>query len=195
MAPMYAVVSRDGLSIFADGLAFDPDKGFLVAASFLGYPTSIKAIWAAFSSKLWVDVRLPSGSSRALLRDDNADYFQVASPRMPESGTQHVVLLHKQATKLAVVGEDFYVFTVPHIVDIEAQAERQFGARFGELTTIPVEPPWTSHLWKQGRKQRLITASSDSWAVSFGFTLWRIAVEREPWFKLIEKGLATGALQ
>ena len=197
MSKQHAVVTRDGISVFADGLAFDPAKGFLVAASFLGYPTSIKAIWAAFMGKLWVEAHMPSGGTRALSKDENATYLQVGSPRMPESGTQHVVLIHKQATQLAVVGEDFYILTIPHETQIEAQAEtlREFGARFGELTTIPVEPLWIPFLWKQGRKQRLIAASSDSWAFSFGFDLWRVEVERDPWFKMVEKGLKSGALQ
>ena len=194
-----AVASHDGMSIFADGLAFDPDKGFLVAASFLGYAMSIKAIWAALMSKQGgIEARMPNDDgTRTLWREDGATYLQVVSPKMPESGTQHVVLVHKRATQLAAAGEDFYVLSPPHVIEIQAQAEtlREFGARFGEITTIPVEPHWIPYLWKQGIRQRLIEESAKSWIPSLGFALWRVKAERDPWLTLIEKGIRSGVLQ
>ena len=191
-----ATVYRDGVSVFADGLAFDPVNGALVAASLLGYPDTIKAIWAAFMSNLWIEVRMPNGDQRGLMRSKEETYLQVPSPRMPESRAQHFVLIQQQATKFAAVGTNFYLLTKPREIHIEAEAQQQFVQRFNHLMTVPVELAWFPYLWKQGLKKRFIhEASSLTWTRSFGFVTWRVDANRDPWLEMIEQGIRKGEIQ
>jgi hypothetical protein len=185
---------HDGISVFCDGIAFDPTNGRLIALSLLGYRTSVKAIWAALLSKQWVEYKTPHGESRGIFRDVDANY-RTLTTYLTESGTVHAVIIDNRATVLAEPNESFFVLALPGEPEPDAAGQRRFAAMFDRLMTVPVQPAWMPYLWQHGKKKSLILSSNSSaWTSSFNFTTWRIVSDRDRWLAIVEQGIQTGGL-
>jgi hypothetical protein len=106
--------------------------------------------------------------------------------QLPESGLDHMVLLHHQAAIPQLeAGQAFFVLNSTDAPPIE-----RFIAMLDRATAVPLLKPWGAELWKQGLKTQLVEPLSDT----RGIEGWRVSADSELWLALIEKGIKRSTL-
>lgn len=172
-------VSFGGLKAFGLGYAVDPDTEGTIYLSLVGYRTAVRGVWAALMDNHAVELR------EQLFRRAEGAYLS-KTVQLPESGLDHMVLLHHQAAiQQLEAGQTFYVLNENNTPPIE-----RFIAMLDRATAAPLIASWGATLWKQGIKKKLIEPLSDT----RGITAWRVSADSELWLALIEKGIARGTL-
>jgi hypothetical protein len=168
--------SFKGLRAYCVGYAVDDDRNGLVYASLLGYPTAVRAVWAALMDGDTIEI----GRQEFRRLDDK---YVTRTVRLPENGVDHMVILHHQATLLQLeVGQGFYVIgdtgkTPPYA---------RFLAALDRATAAPVLPAWGPLLWENGRRNKLITPLE----TAKGVKAWWVSADNDLWLALIQKGIA-----
>lgn len=172
-------VSFGGLRAYGLGYAVDPDTEGAIYLSLVGYRTAVRGVWAAL-----MDNRAIEMSNQVLRRVEGA-YFS-RTVQLPESGLDHMVLLHHQAAIPHLeAGLPFYVLNDTNTSPID-----RFVAMLDRATAVPLLKTWGAELWKIGLKNKLIEPLSDTRGVEG----WRVSADSELWLALIEKGIRRGAL-
>lgn len=172
-------VSFGGLRAYGLGYAVDPDTEGTIYLSLVGYRTAVRGVWAAL-----MDNRAIELSNQVLRRAEGA--YVSKTVQLPESGLDHMVLLHHQAAIPHLeAGEAFYVLSGTERPPIE-----RFVAMLDRATAVPLLVDWGAKLWKQGQKNKLIEPLSDT----RGIEGWRVSADTELWLALIERGIQRGAL-
>jgi hypothetical protein len=172
-------VSFGGLRAYGLGYAVDSDTEGTIYLSMVGYRTAVRGVWAAL-----MDNRAVELSSQVLRRAEGA--YVSKTVQLPESGLDHMVLLHHQAAVLQLeAGQSFYVLNENDAPPIE-----RFIAMLDRATAVPLLMNWGAELWKQGIKTQLIEPLADTRGVEG----WRISADSELWLALIEKSIQRGVL-
>ncbi len=172
-------VSFGGLKAFGLGYAVDPDTEGTIYLSLVGYRTAVRGVWAALMDNHAIEL------GQQLLRRAEGAYLS-KTVQLPESGLDHMVLLHHQAAVQHLeAGQNFYVLNANNIPPIE-----RFIAMLDRATAAPLLTSWGATLWKQGIKKKLIESLSDV----RGVHAWRVSADSELWLALIEKGIVRGTL-
>jgi hypothetical protein len=172
-------VSFGGLRAYGLGYAVDPDTEGTIYLSLVGYRTAVRGVWAAL-----MDNRAIELSNQVLRRAEGA--YVSKTVQLPESGLDHMVLLHHQAAIPHLEpGQSFYVLNGNDTPPIE-----RFVAMLDRATAVPLLPIWGAELWKQGVKNKLIDPLADTRGVEG----WRVSADSELWLALIEKDIQRGAL-
>ena len=180
-------VSFGGLRAYGLGYAVDPDTEGAIYLSLVGYRTAVRGVWAAL-----MDNRAIELSNQVLRRVEGA--YLSRTVQLPESGLDHMVLLHHQAAIPHLeAGQAFYVLSREAGSGMKQNNTRlieRFVAMLDRATAVPLLKPWGAVLWKQGLKNKLIEPLSDTRGVEG----WRVSADSELWLALIEKGIRRGAL-
>ncbi len=172
-------VSFGGLRAYGLGYAVDPDTEGAIYLSLVGYRTAVRGVWAAL-----MDNRAIELSNQVLRRVEGA--YLSRTVQLPESGLDHMVLLHHQAAIPQLeAGQPFYVLNDTNTPPVE-----RFIGMLDRATAVPLLKTWGAELWKKGLKNKLIEPLSDTRGVEG----WRVSADSELWLALIEKGIRRGAL-
>jgi hypothetical protein len=172
-------VSFGGLRAYGLGYAVDSDTEGTVYLSMVGYRTAVRGVWAALMDNRAIEL------SNQVLRRAEGVYIS-KTVQLPESGLDHMVLLHHQAAVLQLeAGQAFYVLNESDQPPIE-----RFIAMLDRATAVPLLNTWGADLWKQGMKNQLIEPLADTRGVEG----WRVSADSELWLALIEKGIQRGTL-
>lgn len=172
-------VSFGGLRAYGLGYAVDPDTEGTIYLSLVGYRTAVRGVWAAL-----MDNRAIELSNQVLRRAEGV--YVSKTVQLPESGLDHMVLLHHQAAIPHLEpGQSFYVLNGNDTPPIE-----RFVAMVDRATAVPLLTTWGAELWKQGVKNKLIDPLADTRGVEG----WRVSADSELWLVLIEKGIQRGVL-
>jgi hypothetical protein len=172
-------VSFGGLRAYGLGYAVDPDTEGTIYLSLVGFRTAVRGVWAAL-----MDNRAIELSNQVLRRVEGA--YLSKTVQLPESGLDHMVLLHHQAAIPHLeAGQSFYVLNASDTPPIE-----RFVAMLDRATAVPLLLTWGAELWKQGIKTQLIEPLSDT----LGVEGWRVSADSELWLALIENGIRRGSL-
>ena len=172
-------VSFGGLRAYGLGHAVDPDTEGAIYLSLVGYRTAVRGVWAAL-----MDNRAIELSNQVLRRVEGA--YLSRTVQLPESGLDHMVLLHHQAAIPQLeAGQPFYVLNETNTPPVE-----RFIGMLDRATAVPLLKTWGAELWKKGLKNKLIEPLSDTRGVEG----WRVSADSELWLALIEKGIRRGAL-
>ena len=172
-------VSFGGLRAYGLGYAVDPDTEGTIFLSMVGYRTAVRGVWAALMDNRAIEL------SNQVLRRAEGTYVS-KTVQLPESGLDHMVLLHHQAALPHLeAGQAFYVLNENDTPPIE-----RFVAMLDRATAVPLLATWGGELWKQGIKTQLIEPLSDTRGVEG----WRVNADSELWLALIEKGIQRGML-
>lgn len=172
-------VSFGGLRAHGLGYAVDPDTEGTIYLALVGYRTAVRGVWAALMDNRAIEL------SNQVLRRAEGTYVS-KTVQLPESGLDHMVLLHHQAAILHLeAGQAFYVLNGEDVPPIE-----RFSAMLDRATAVPLLATWGAELWKQGIKTQLIEPLSDTRGVEG----WRVSADSELWLALIEKGIQRGML-
>jgi len=176
---MIGSVSFGGLRAYGLGYAVDPDNEGTIYLSLVGYRTAVRGVWAALMENRAIEL------SNQVLRRAEGTYLS-KTVQLPESGLDHMVLLHHQAAIPHLeAGEAFYVLSGSESPPIE-----RFVAMLDRATAVPLLPGWGAELWKQGQKNKLIEPMGDT----RGIEGWRVNADTELWLALIERGIQRGVL-
>ena len=172
-------VSFGGLRAYGLGYAVDPDTEATIYLSLVGYRTAVRGVWAALMDNRAVEV-----ASQVLRRAEGA--YLSRTIQLPESGLDHMVLLHHQAAIPHLeAGQAFFVLNNNDTPPIE-----RFVTMLDSATAVPLLRMWGAELWKQGMKNKLIEPLADTCGVEG----WRVSADSELWLALIEKGIQRGML-
>ncbi len=172
-------VSFGGLRVYGLGYAVDPDTEGTIYLSMVGYRTALRGVWAALMDNRAIEL------SNQVLRRAEGTYVS-KTVQLPESGLDHMVLLHHQAAIPHLEpDQSFYVLNNDDTPPIE-----RFVAMLDRATAVPLLPMWGAELWRQGLKNKLIDPLADTRGVEG----WRVSADSELWLALIEKGIRRGAL-
>ncbi len=172
-------VSFGGLRAYGLGYAVDPDTEGTIYLSLVGYRTAVRGVWAAL-----MDNRAIELSNQVLRRVEGA--YLSRTVQLPESGLDHMVLLHHQAAIPQLeAGQPFYVLSDTNTPPVE-----RFIGMLDRATAVPLLKTWGAELWKKGLKNKLIEPLSDTRGVEG----WRVSADSELWLALIEKGIRRGVL-
>jgi len=181
-------VSFGGLRAYGLGYAVDPDTEATIYLSLVGYRTAVRGVWAAL-----MDNR-PIEMANQVLRRAEGTYVS-KTVQLPESGLDHMVLLHHQAALPHLeAGQAFYVLSreASHgTKQSDPALLERFTAMLDRATAVPLLTPWGAGLWKQGLKKKLIEPLADTRGVEG----WRVSADSELWLALIEKGIQRGTLK
>ena len=173
-------VSFGGLRAYGLGYAVDPDTEGTIYLSMVGYRTAIRGVWAAFL----MDNRAIELSGQLLQRAEGA--YLSKTVQLPESGLDHMVLLHHQAAIPQLeAGQSFYVLNGNDAPPIE-----RFVAMLDRAAAVPLLSAWGSELWRQGTKNQLIEPLADTRGVEG----WKVSADSDLWLALVEKGIRRGSL-
>lgn len=177
---MIGSVSFGGLRAYGLGYAVDPDTEGTVYLSLVGYRTAVRGVWAALMENRAIEL------SNQVLRRAEGTYVS-KTIQLPESGLDHMVLLHHQAAIPHLeAGEAFYVLSG---TESPPPIER-FVAMLDRATAVPLLVCWGAELWKQGQKNKLIEPMGNT----RGIEGWRVSANSELWMALIERGVQRGAM-
>jgi hypothetical protein len=179
---LIGAVSFGGLRAYGLGYAVDPDNEGTIYLSLVGYRTAVRGVWAALMDNQAIEL----GSQ--LFRRMQGTYLS-KTVQLPESGLDHLALLHHQAaTPYLEAGQPFYLLNsttldiskneMPHVAD-------RFFAMLDRATAVPLDSSWSEWLFRQGLKHQLIEPLSDR----RGIEGWRVSADSELWLALIEKGI------
>jgi hypothetical protein len=172
-------VSFGGLGAYGLGYAVDPDTEGTIYLSMVGYRTAVRGVWAAL-----LDNRAIELANQVLRRAEGA--YVSKTVQLPESGLDHMVLLHHQAALPHLeAGQSFYVLNAHDTPPLE-----RFVAMLDRATAVPLLKTWGAELWKQGIKTQLIEPLADTRGVEG----WRVSADSELWLALIEQGIQRGTL-
>ncbi len=172
-------VSFGGLRAYGLGYAVDPDTEGTIYLSLVGYRTAVRGVWAALMDNRAIEL------SNQVLRRAEGTYVS-KTVQLPESGLDHMVLLHHQAAIPHLeAGQPFFVLNQNDTPPIE-----RFIAMLDRATAVPLLKTWGAELWKQSIKTHLIEPLSDTRGVEG----WRVSADSELWLALIEKGIERGML-
>ena len=172
-------VSFGGLRAYGLGYAVDPDTEATIYLSLVGYRTAVRGVWAAL-----MDNRAVELSSQVLRRMEGT--YVSKTVQLPESGFDHLVLLHHQAAISHLeAGQAFFVLNQNDTPPIE-----RFIAMLDRATAVPLLKTWGAELWKQGMETKLMDPLADTRGVEG----WRVSADSELWLALIEKGIQRGTL-
>ncbi len=78
--------------------------------------------------------------------------YHTLKVRLPNSGWQHMVLLHSQATTDNLPDEDFYVLSLTPDPPVPL-----FWTQWNNAVPYPAKPEWAGQLWAEGQRAGLIT--------------------------------------
>jgi hypothetical protein len=172
-------VSFGGLRAYGLGYAIDPDTEATIYLSLVGYRTAVRGVWAALMDNRAIEM------TNQVLRRAEGTYLS-RTIQLPESGLDHMVLLHHQAAIPHLeAGQPFFVLNQNDTPPIE-----RFIAMLDRATAVPLLRTWGAELWKQGMKGKLIEPLADTRGVEG----WRVSADSELWLALIEKGIQRGML-
>ena len=173
-------VSFGGLRAYGLGYALDSDTEGTIYLSLVGYRAAVRGVWAALMDNRAVEI------ANQLLRRAEGAYVS-RTVQLPESGLDHMLLLHHQAALTQLEpGVTFYLLNANDEPPIE-----RFIAMLDRATAAPLLLNWGTDLWKQGLKNKLIEPLADT----RGVEAWRISADSELWLALIEKGIRKGSLK
>jgi hypothetical protein len=185
---LIGAISFGGLRAYGLGYAVDPDTDATIYLSLVGYRTAVRAVWAAL-----MDNRAIEMASQVLRRAEGT--YVSKTVQLPESGLDHMVLLHHQAALPHLeAGQAFYVLsheTSRGMKQNDTALIERFRAMLDRATAVPLLTPWGAGLWKQGLKRKLIEPLADTRGVEG----WRVSADSELWLALIEKGIQRGVLK
>lgn len=149
------------------------------AISRMTHHPAVRGVWAAL-----MDHRAIEMASQVLRRAEGT--YLSRTVQLPESGLDHMVLLHHQAALPHLeAGQAFYVLNGDDTPPIE-----RFIAMLDRATAVPLLKAWGAELWRRGLASRLIEPLADT----RGVEAWRVSADNETWLVLIQKGIAQGAL-
>lgn len=172
-------VSFGGLRAYGLGYAVDPDTEATIYLSLVGYRTAVRGVWAALMDNRAIEM------SNQVLRRAEGTYLS-RTVQLPESGLDHMVLLHRQAALPHLeAGQAFFVLNQNDTPPIE-----RFIAMLDRATAVPLLKTWGAELWKQSLKNKL----SEPLADTRGVEGWRVSADSELWLALIERGVQRGTL-
>ncbi len=172
-------VSFGGLRAYGLGYAVDTEVGGTIYLSLVGYRTAVRGVWAALMDNRAIEI------GGQLLHRAEGNYLS-RTIQLPESGLDHMVLLHHQAAHTQL--EPAKVFYVMNAND-EPPLER-FMTMLDRATSVPLLNNWGVDLWRQGLKNKLI----EPLAETRGVEAWRVGADSGMWLALIEKGIQRGAM-
>jgi hypothetical protein len=172
-------VSFGGLRAYGLGYAIDPDTEATIYLSLVGYRTAVRGVWAALMDNRAIEM------TNQVLRRAEGTYLS-RTIQLPESGLDHMVLLHHQAAIPHLeAGQPFFVLNQNDTPPVE-----RFIAMLDRATAVPLLRTWGAELWKQGKKNKLIEPLADTRGVEG----WRVSADSDLWLALIEKGIRRAAL-
>jgi hypothetical protein len=178
-------VSFGGLRAYGLGYAVDADTEETIYLSLVGYRTAVRGVWAALMDNKGIEL------AGQLFRRAEGAYLS-RTMQLPESGLDHMVLLHHQAAIPHVEpGQAFYLLsgTQDGATQDDLPVDR-FVAMLDRATAVPLYPSWGAWLFRQGIKRKLIEPVPET----RGVEAWRVSADSELWLALIEHGVQVGAL-
>jgi len=167
-----------GLAGWCTGWAGD-EQG-TVYASFIGRVTALTGIWAAFQDN---DVlKLPDRPDLFKRPKLEGARYHTLRARLPETGWQHLVLLHTQATVANLPDMDFYVLAETSDPPLD-----RFWAQWNNALPLPALPTWVTDLWHEGMTTGLITPCPAE-----AITCWRVQVRLDAWQVVLQQIVTRG---
>ena len=155
-----------------------------VYASLIGRKTALAGIWAAFQSRDRLSVM--DGPDLVKRITPEAATSHTIKVMLPDSGWQHLVLLHSQATTDNLPDEDFYVLSLapacagPHADRHEPPLDL-FWTEWNNALPYPARPEWAGHLWREGLRAGLITELDAE-----GIHCWHVRAHRD-WTDVLQQ--------
>jgi len=166
-----------GLSGWCTGWA--GDEVGTVYASFIGRKTALTAIWAAFQdNEVLKLLDRPPLFKRSKIEGTK---YHTLRARLPDTGWQHLVLLHTQATVNNLADLDFYVLSESADPPLD-----RFWAEWNHALPLPARPEWVDALWCEGLSAGLITPCPAE-----AIHCWRVAADAEGWGHIIQEIIPT----
>jgi hypothetical protein len=162
-----------GLAGWCTGWAGD-ELGTVYAA-FIGRTTALTGIWAAFQDDEVLKL-LDRPDLRKRPKLEGARYHTLRA-KLPESGWQHLVLLHSQATPANLAGLDFYVIGENPKPPLE-----RFWTQWNSALPLPAAPAWVSALWQRGTLRGLITPCEAE-----DIYCWHVQADVEAWQEILQQ--------
>lgn len=178
-------VSFGGLRAYGLGCAVDPNTEGTIYLSFVGYRTAVRGVWAALMENQAIEL-----GSQLLRRAEGA--YVSRAVQLPESGLDHMVLLHHQAAIPHLeAGQPFYLLSGATLGTAQDEMTiDRFIAMLDRATAVPLYRSWSAWLFRQGIERKLIEPLPDT----RGVEAWRVSADSELWLALIEHGIQQGAL-
>lgn len=183
---MIGSVSFGGLRAYALGYAVDPETEGTIYLSLIGYRTAVRGVWAALMDNQAIEI-----GSQLFRRAEGA--YLSKTVQLPESGLDHMVLLHHQAALPHLeAGKPFYVLSSATLgAPKDEMPFTRFIAMLDRATSAPLDPTWDEWLFRQGLKRQLIEALADT----RGVEAWRVSGDSELWLALIQDGIEQAKLK
>jgi hypothetical protein len=140
-------VSFGGLRAYCLGYAIDAEADdHLIYLSLVGYRTAVRGVWAALLEHHALEI------AGQLFRRAEGAYLH-RSVLLPETNLDHMVLLHHQAAVTQVEpNQAFYLLNASN-----EPAYARFFAMLNRAVAAPMLAAWAEWLWREGRRQEVIT--------------------------------------
>jgi hypothetical protein len=178
-------------------VAYVLDEAQVVLLSLAGSGMLNNGLWAALVSHETLAIsehpslcvrRLPAADHevgvKTLARRKTASDYKTLRRRLPASGRQQLLLVHRQATGECAMDRDFYVLAE----GLEGPLER-FCAQFTQAVACAARPAWRDYLWQRGLDEQLIVPCA-----SYGLRAWRVSAQAEAWQEIVKTGMMAHAI-
>lgn len=169
---------------FCYGVALDGQQ--VVYLDIAGSATSVEAVWAKLAQAKECYLIPPSNADKIVLRSDK-EKLKRLERKVEGVGVYHLLLVHRDIIEPTYAElSTTYLF----LTNDKAQITAKLGAHIAELVDIAVFPAWFNYLVQQGRVAGLLQPLS----CHGGVQIWRVALDKTAWERLICQGLAQGKI-
>ncbi len=175
---LIGAISFGGLRAYGLGYAVDSNCDGTIYLSLVGYRTAVRGIWAALMDNSAIEI------GDQLFRRLEGSYL-TKTVQLPESGLDHMVILHHQAAITHLeAGCEFYVINESDDCANGKLLER-FVTMLDRATVVPLIHTWASELWSEGIASELIQPLMDT----RGVAAWRVSADSDAWLVLVDRGI------
>lgn len=198
-APLLKSAEAKPLRVVYQGLrslcvAYVIHQGRVVLLSLAGTATVNSGLWAALLSNETLEItedpsqfvrRVPTaepgGRTQTLARRKAPSDYKTYRKRLPETGKQHMVIVHRQATGECAMDRDFFVLGEGGAADPPLE---RFCRQFTHAVACAARPLWSRYLWSEGLAAGLIVP-----CLAHGLCAWLVSARPEAWQDIVQRGI------
>jgi len=171
--PILQPIQYLGLKAWCTGWAGDREG--TVYASFLGRPTAVNGIWAAFQSNKPLRITYDHLLYKRP-KMEGAKYHAIRV-RLPQSDWLHLVIIHTQATVHNLYDYDCYILNSSPEPPIQ-----RFWAQWNNAVSLPALRTWAPKLWNLGQPYGVIFPCDAE-----GIYCWRLRAKPRNWIPVLQQ--------